>query len=463
VPVQKGKEWKRRKERLVDMAESIFSTHLERRGFLKYLALSGAGMAGLNMLSGCAVNPVTGERQLMMVSREQEIRIDRQHSPHQFSADYGISSEKELNAYVHGVGKRLLPAVHRQDMPYSFQCVNAVYINAYAFPGGSIALTRGILLKLENEAELASLLGHELGHVNARHTAEQISKSTVSSLLVGGVTAALSAGDSGLEGLARRLGMVGQEALLAHYSRDNERQADALGNAYMVKGGYSTDGFVGLMEMLNSMHKENASAASVLFSTHPMGSERYRDAKERAENLYKTSKNPPLNRDRYMDATAGIRAKKASIEKLQEAEAFMQKQAYDKAEKQYLQALKGLESDYAANLMTAKCLLVQKKYTEAAGFCEKAVRIDPKEAQVRYVSGLTYLNMEKYPKAIGQFEKYDTILGSNPQVTFFKGYCLEKMGRKEQAADQYKAYLNSVQQGKYAVHAYNRLKEWGYL
>ena len=445
------------------MDESIFSKQLARRDFIKYLAFSGAGAAGLNMLSGCAVNPVTGERQLMMVSRDQEIQIDRQHSPHQFSADYGISSDKGLNAYIDGVGKRLLPAVHRRDMPYSFRCVNAVYINAYAFPGGSIALTRGILLKLENEAELASLLGHEMGHVNARHTAEQISKSTISSLLVGGVTAALSAGDSGLEGLARQLGMVGQEMLLAHYSRDNERQADALGNEYMIRGGYSTQGFVGLMEMLDSMHKKKSSAASVLFSTHPMGSERYRSAKERAAGMYKTSKSLPLNRDRYMDATAGIRAKKTSIEKLQEAEAFMRKQAYDKAETYYRQALKGLESDYAANLMTAKCLLVQKKYSAAADFCDNSVRIDPEEAQARYVSGLANLNMEKYPEAFGQFNKYDALLGGNPQVTFFKGYCLERMGREEQAAQQYKAYLNSVQQGKYAVHAYNRLKEWGHL
>ena len=445
------------------MAESIFSTHLERRDFIKYLALSGAGMAGLNMLSGCAVNPVTGERQLMMVSKEQEIRIDRQHSPHQFSADYGISSDSQLNAYIQGVGKRLLPAVHRRDMPYSFQCVNAVYINAYAFPGGSIGLTRGILLKLENEAELASLLGHELGHVNARHTAEQLSKSTISSLLVGGVTAALSAGDSGLEGLARQLGMVGQEMLLAHYSRENERQADQLGNRYMVEGGYSTAGFVGLMEMLNSMHKKKASAAAVLFSTHPMGSERYGDARERAETIYKTSHNHPLDRDRYMDAIAGIRAKKASIEKLQEAEAFMGEKSYDKAEKHYRQALKGLEGDYAANLMTAKCLLVQKKYAKAAGFCRKAVEIDPKEAQARYVYGLVHLNMKKYPDAFRNFEEYDTILGSNPGVTFFKGYCHEGMGKRKQAAEHYKAYLNSVQQGKYAEHAYKRLREWGYL
>ncbi|MGM0644730.1 MAG: M48 family metalloprotease, partial [Thermodesulfobacteriota bacterium] len=120
------------------MDKLIFPENPARRDFIKYLLLSGAGMAGLNMLSGCAVNPVTGERQLMMVSREREISIDRQHSPHQFSADYGESSDKALNKYIQDVGKRLLPAVHRQDMPYSFRCVNAVYINAYAFPGGSI-------------------------------------------------------------------------------------------------------------------------------------------------------------------------------------------------------------------------------------------------------------------------------------------------------------------------------------
>jgi beta-barrel assembly-enhancing protease len=158
---------------------------LTRRQFLRLFAMVSA--AGLFQGYGCAKDPVTGKSQLMMLSQDQEIAIDRQQSPFQFSSDFGITRDLALNQYINQVGKDLVPHVHRPDMPYNFQCVNATYINAYAFPGGSIAVTRGILLSLDNEAELAALLGHELGHVNARHTAEQVSKSQLSSLVVGGL------------------------------------------------------------------------------------------------------------------------------------------------------------------------------------------------------------------------------------------------------------------------------------
>ena len=166
------------------MDKLIENNKISRRQLLQYLAAMSTGIALPLSFTGCAVDPVTGKKELMMVSRQQEIGIDKQQSPFQFSSDYGITRDKKINSYVSQVGKTLTPNVHRLDMPYNFQCVNATYINAYAFPGGSIAVTRGILLKLDNEAELASLLGHELGHVNARHTAEQMTKGQFSSILV---------------------------------------------------------------------------------------------------------------------------------------------------------------------------------------------------------------------------------------------------------------------------------------
>ncbi|MCD4743732.1 MAG: M48 family metalloprotease, partial [Desulfobacteraceae bacterium] len=167
------------------MDNLIFKNNITRRKLLKYFLYTGVSATGIPALYACAVNPVTGENKFMMVSREQEISIDQSQSPHQFSADYGVYQKTRLNQYINGVGKKLTANVHRSDMPYSFRCVNATYINAYAFPGGSIAVTRGILLELDNEAELAALLGHELGHVNARHSARQISKGSLTSLLVG--------------------------------------------------------------------------------------------------------------------------------------------------------------------------------------------------------------------------------------------------------------------------------------
>ena len=152
-----------------ERADRIFHRRMDRRDFLWLLTAS----VGASALEGCAVDPVTGEQTLMLMSESQEISIDQQQSPQQFSSDYGPVQDASVNAYLSEVGNRLARLSHRPGMPYSFRAVNASYVNAYAFPGGSIAATRGILAEIDNEAELGALLGHEIGHVNARHTAER--------------------------------------------------------------------------------------------------------------------------------------------------------------------------------------------------------------------------------------------------------------------------------------------------
>ena len=168
---------------------------LTRRQFMWLTGIAAAGAA-----AGCATNPVTGSTQFMTVSEEEEIQIDRQYSPMQFSDDYGPVQDTALNAYVNGIGRALAARTHRPNMPYSFRVVNATYINAYAFPGGSIACTRGILLKLDDEAELAALLGHEIGHVNARHTTSAMSKGMLSQAVIGGFSILAGAAAPGYGG-----------------------------------------------------------------------------------------------------------------------------------------------------------------------------------------------------------------------------------------------------------------------
>jgi predicted Zn-dependent protease len=270
----------------------------------QFLALSAVGSAAL---AGCAVNPVTGEQQLMLVSEQQEIAIDRENSPHQLSADYGVAQDGALGRYIDEVGRRIAPLTHRPGMPYRVLPVNAVYVNAYAFPGGTIGITRGILLGLESEAALASLVGHEMGHVNARHTAQQMSKGMLTSLLIAGASAYIGS-STGYGELASNLGQIASGALLASYSRDNERQADALGLDYMLQAGYNPRGQVQLMELLQSLHKKQPSALELMFATHPMSDERYDTVVSRIGAMAPTVHDLPLGRERYMDNTAGLRA-----------------------------------------------------------------------------------------------------------------------------------------------------------
>jgi predicted Zn-dependent protease len=428
-----------------------------RRRFLWLLSMSAAGAA-----VSCATSPVTGRSQLMLVSEEEEIQIDRQHSPFQFSADYGQLQDKALNDYVRQVGQNMVSRTHRTHMPYSFRGVNANYVNAYAFPGGSIACTRGILLSLGNEAELAALLGHELGHVNARHTAQQMSKGKLTNTIVGGFSAVAGAVAGGLGQIAGTLGSIGAGALLASYSRENEREADALGMEYMVKAGYGPKGMVGLMDLLQNLSKSKPSAIEMMFATHPMSDERYQSAVKNFEKNYASSQSLPLHRERYMDQTARLRAMKGAIEEMQKGEEQMARQKFGEAEGHLRNALKQAPNDYAGLVMMATCQLVQKKPGEGLKYSEAAKAIYPQEAQAYHLSGFAKLQTRDFAGAYQDFSTNEKVLPGNPNTAFFKGFSLEGMGKKPEAAQEYHRYLKVVQEGKFAQHAYARLVEWGY-
>ena len=444
------------------MVDSFGKTHpvatMSRRRFLSLSALSAAAW-----ISGCATDPVTGKSQLMLVSEQMEINIDKQNSPHQFSTDYGISQEAALNAYLKETGNRLAAISHRPGMPYSFQAVNATYVNAYAFPGGSIGITRGILLKLDDEAELASLLGHEIGHVNARHTAEQMSKGVLTQALLSGISLYAGVQAPGYDQLVSQLGMLAAGALLASYSRDNEREADDLGMAYMVQARYGTGGFIGLMNMLNTMSKHQMNTFEVLFATHPMSDERYETAVKTAQTRYASAKSRPVYRQRYMDHTAKLRAIQGAVEEMQNGEKEMAKADYLRAEQHFKTALERAPEDYAGLCLMTKCKLAQKKDRDALTYAEKATQVYPGEAQARHLAGYTKIRLKQYDAAYADFNTYEEMLPGNPNTVFFKGLSLEGMGRPSAAAGQYQRYLQAVRQGRQAQYAYQRLVQWGYI
>jgi len=412
-------------------------------------------------MAGCAVNPVTGRQEFMLMTESQEISLDRQNSPHQISADYGPVQDQALNDYVSQVGRTIAAKSHRPQMPYSFHALNAPYVNAYAFPGGTIGITRGILLDLKNEAELASLIGHETGHVAARHTGQRMTRGLLAAVVLSGVSA--TAG-SQMGDLVAGLGGIGAGALLAGYSRNQEREADDLGLAYMAGAQYNPEGFVGLMNMLNEMSGTNQSSMAVLFSTHPMSSERYQTAIDTVNTGYAAQrKTNPIFRERYMDNTAGLRRIGPAIKAMQDGDEQMMKKNASQARERYEASLKAAPEDYAGNLKMAKCLLAMKRTQDAHTYARKATEIYPKEPQAKHVLGMTHLQADRFDQALAQFTEYEKALPGNPNTIFFQGFSLDGMGRKEQAAQKYYDYLQNVKQGEYAQFAHSRLQEWGYV
>ena len=435
---------------------------LSRRKFLWLMSATSTAVVLPSVLTGCAVDPVTGEKTLVGMSEEQEKSVDKSQSPQQFSADLGASQDAGLNRYVQDVGNTLWSKSHRPQMPYSARVLNANYVNAYTFPGGSMGVTRGIMLDMKNEDELAALLGHETGHVNARHAAERAGKQMVANVALTAAVVAASSSEKGQQYLPilQPLGQVGVSALLAKYSRDNEREADSLGMDYMVKGGYNPDGMVGLMSMLRGEAKQKPSLLETMFSSHPMSEERHQAAQLAAQTKYASQRSKTLKRERYMDSTANLRRIQPTVESCQKGEALMANKKLPQAEEQFGLALKHARDDYAANVLMAKALMAQKKTREADTYLATAKSIYPGEAQAVHLTGLAKLALNQPDAALAEFQAYESLLPGNPTTLFFMGAASENMGNKRNAANYYYRYLQSGTRSGEAEYAVARLRDW---
>ena len=212
------------------------------------------------LLPGCAINPVTGENQLMLMSPTQDIEIGQKYGPILEKELGGKIEDDALCRYIDSVGQKIAKVSHSPNLRFTFSPVNDEMLNAMALPGGYILITRGMLEKIQTEAQLASVLAHEALHVTARHTAVAISRQIGMEILL---SAALSQTSSQGAATAAQLGsqLVGLK-----YSRDNEKEADKYGMDYMVKAGFDPMGMVETMDMLN---RENEVRPIEFFSTHP--------------------------------------------------------------------------------------------------------------------------------------------------------------------------------------------------
>ena len=238
----------------------------------RFFGLGALGLFGLG-LGGCATNPATGERQLLLISERQEISLGRE-AAQSIEASIGVYDDPELAAYVDKIGQSLAATSEKPDLPWSFKIMDDHVVNAFALPGGFIYVTRGILSHFNSEAELAGVLGHEIGHVTARHSAEQLSRATVAQL-------GLGIGSVFSQDVARFGGLISTGLAIAFlkFGRDDERQADDLGYRYMRRDKYDPRELASVFAMLGRV-TEGSGGRGVpsWLSTHP-------DPEERVERI----------------------------------------------------------------------------------------------------------------------------------------------------------------------------------
>jgi len=232
----------------------------------KHIKIAVLGFCLISLLfyiPSCAVNPVTGKQELMLLSEADEIKLGNETDT-QVVKEYGVFEDPKLTAYLNDFCQRLGKVSHRPQLTYRFKIVDVSVVNAFAVPGGYVYFSRGILASLNSEAELAGVMGHEIGHIAARHSAKQYSKAQLAQGVLG--VGGIFVDSTIISGLAQ----LGAGMLFLRFSSDNEREADNLGVEYASKAGYDTTQMASFFETLEQMNPgSDRSGLPGWFSTHP--------------------------------------------------------------------------------------------------------------------------------------------------------------------------------------------------
>lgn len=453
----------------------------------------------LFFLVSCATNPVTGRQELMLISENRELEIGKEAA---LSANWefgGQYHDPALESYLYEIIKHIWQNSERPYLPFKFYIQNTSIPNAFALPG-YVAITRGLLSNLENEAQFSYIMGHEIGHVMARHTAQRLSRVTLQQL-------GLSMGETLLGGTRNAdtlltIGAIGSSFLLLKYDREQELAADRLGVRYTAMLGYNPNEALKAHEVLEksldnylrrlgkSRYEDNF--ISDLLSTHPRTDVRVSEIQAMINGL------PP-----YRIRDDGKFSKRFQIElrKIKEindiyfiydeAENYYKRENFELAEQRLNKAIMLNDGQAPFYNLSGFIKLQKKNYAEAERLYEKALSIDPEYQPSIYGSGLVYYFRNDYEQAINKFKKslilYPDHLGahiaigksyfltqrykqaiphlenfagavpSNPEVHGLLGICYEKTGNFELAVREYRYQLKVAPDTETGIHARKRL------
>lgn len=248
-------------------------------------------LAALITVAGCATNPVSGKSNFVLMSEEKEVAMGTQNHQ-QILKQYSVYEHPELQRYVENLGQKLAAESHRSHLKFKFTLLDSPQVNAFALPGGYIYITRGIMAYMNNEEELAGVLGHEIGHVTARHGVRQHGAQTAAGII--GLIATIATGSQQVAQASNQLG----GALIRGYGRSHELEADRLGAEYLAVSGYDPEKMLGVVGILKDQEEFELQRAREegrqprvyhgVFSTHPRNDQRLQEVIRAAEKF----KNP---------------------------------------------------------------------------------------------------------------------------------------------------------------------------
>lgn len=447
----------------------------------------------------CATNPVTGKSELMLVSESQELKIGKDAAPSMKWDFGGHYKDKKLELYLGGIVNRLWAISERSHLPVQFYIQNTSVPNAFALPG-YVAITRGLLSDMENEAQFAAVMGHEIGHVMARHTAQRLSQIQFQQvgLSIGSVALKGTQGGNAL----LTVGQIGSSLLLLKFSRGQEIQSDRLGAKYMSRLGYDPHEAISAhnvlqtsvdryLKRLGKSHGQDSFMSNIL-STHPRHEVRLSEIQGMINELPPyTVKGDGKFSNRFMIATASMRNINDIYFKYDKALSYYQEKKYDRAEDKLNEAISQDSSQPAFHNLMGMVRLQQKDRGKAKQSFQKALNLDPGFQPSVYGMGLVHLFDGKYTRAISSFKSSLKIypghgashfgLGKSyyknsqysqaipylinfakaaqkhPEVHGLLGICIEKKGDNRSAVISYKNQLAVAPNTELGRHAKKRL------
>jgi predicted Zn-dependent protease len=412
-----------------------------------------AAAAGLASLAACTINPVTGERQLALVTAQDEVAIgNEQYAPSQQTQGGEYLRDPALSGYVRGVGMRLA-AVSDRNLPYEFVIIDSSVPNAWTLPGGKIAVNRGLLVELQSEAELAAVLGHEIVHAAARHGAIAMQRGM---LLQGAVTlAAAAARKRDYSDFAVGAASLGAEMINMRNSREDELEADAYGMRYMSRAGYDPRAAVALQQTFVRLAEgRDGGWLAGLFASHPPSAERVTANQATAAMLPAGGE---TGQQAYMNATAKLRGEKPGFDALDAARKALADGDLAGAERQATAALDRLPDDAQVEATFGDIGMARKQPDRALGHYARAVTLNDHFFYNHLAKADAHLALRQLDAASTEYEASAALLPT-ARAYLGLGRVAEARGDLPRALEQYShAAESSGQAGDEARAATVRL------
>jgi len=374
------------------------------------------------------VDPLSGKRTYTLLSTEQEISIGHQIIPAAINENDGLYPDREVQNYVRQLGEKIASVTPRR-VDYRFYVLNSSDVNAFALPGGPVFVTRGIILKMDKESELAGVLAHELGHINARHHAKFLEKTYGMNILLNILGIALH--DSKYAQAVMNLAQVSAGLLQLKFSRDQENEADSLGVRFSYQAGYAPAGLISMFEKFKAMEKNGGVE---WLSTHPLPETRIKNVQEMIARQYPDGYKLKQDSESFHRVQSILRATKQSYDYVERAKKYIKSRNYNEA----LNLLDRAIEIYGSNQAYTYRALVNlrlRRYSASINDAQKAIELDSLYFLPMLIKGIALNQTNQWYESINTLERAKKLISDNPDTYYYLGVDYQAVGNRAKAIE----------------------------